>query len=268
MGTRPAKGIRPSDKDSSRAVGELQDSIGALEKIPFLNGKLFEGFSLDTEKIQRINHGLGRVPTGMMLINGNRGCFRFSIKSRTKKYIEFSTLSEWELLDSHDVTATETSFDFDADLDNQLDDDYRIEGYWKAAAQAGSYGLKLRINETDSPSLSNEGQSYAKSDATHGTGTGLAVAAVISTSTEEVTFWSDLRFRHGEQKMCQGMATSTWGTATSNNSVGMYAGKWEDTSTVIKTLGLAPTYSSSILAGSSFKLYRRPTTAKVTIWVY
>lgn len=196
-----------------------------------------------------------------------------NVSKATSKKCTVVAQPSWEFLERKEIKATTTSFDFGSVLDNRVDCNYRIEGYWLAAAQAGSYGLKLRVNGTDSPSLSNEGQSYVRgvtAGAAAGTGTGLAVAAVASTSTEEVYFDATMRFHHGEQKLLQSVSNSTWGTTTGDNSVGVYAGKWEDTGTVITSLGLVPTYSSSILSGSEFSLYRKPelNNTKVTLWVY
>lgn len=228
---------------------------------------MFDDFSLSTTKLQRIHHGLGRVPTGILLARANRGAFVLGIKERTKEYIEFSVSSQWDLVEEYSVDATATSFDFSEETGYE-DGDIRIEGYWKVPSTAGATHLRLRVNGSDSASLSGEGSSTLSLDGSTAANSSIRVAAKSSTSAAEVLVDFDLRNREDDFRHSKSYSMETYGAGTSNQNGHWIGAKWENSSTELHSFGLLSNGSNEILPGSWFRLYRKPVSAKASIWVY
>ena len=115
----------------------------------------------------------------------------------------------------------------------------------------------------------SEGTKYAALGASSADVAGLVLGTSISTSDTEHYVEGTLQAKSGSNRLGYSTDTQTYGTTTSTQSTVHCASKWEDSTVVITSVGLAFS-SNDCAAGSWFELYRKREfdKTKIKLWVY
>jgi hypothetical protein len=262
----------PNLTDQSRSEFE---TFKGLARHPLLAGELIEdleiGFNVDGSldrlnvTTARLSHGLGQKPRGYLLVKANRGNWSVSEKTAKRDYSDVYMTSSWEFVEKIAVTVDTTTVAF-GNLDGNLDHEYRLEGHWKSSSGSQDE-LHLHYNGD----TSNHFCVY----------TTATVSAISSTSdTDDIVLARDSGAnvdRHyvratmtaelspDEHRYVHGSAVIRK-NGTSGEGHTVY-GVFNDSASKVSSLTVVSA-SSGIAAESWFALYRRPRTAKVSIWVF
>lgn len=215
----------------------------------------------------QFGHGLGRIPKGVIIASADAGCYRANILHATRSTLKLSLTPEWELIDHIEIQSTTDVFDFDT-VYGDLDFEYKIEGFWKCAGTSAS-NLALRVNGSTS-GLSNDGSARVGYTGSATSSQMLVAYKTSGASTAELYFETTFFATSGENPLGRSLVAETDGTGGSNTEIQMIAMKADNSSTVIRQLGLDGAAGTLIGDGSWFRLYRRPPAKgrNINLWIF
>lgn len=258
---------REGDSAGNRARQALDAAVSALAASPMSNGVLSE-VSPGADGPVTVPHGIGRKANGVLIMSADRGAYIASLLSSDARSAQVSITPQWELVERKDFFESGSSFDFAARLNGDLDYEYRIDSFWKSGATTNV--LRLRVNGGSSGSLTNCHSRYHLDSASSSTTTGFAMSRMQSAVISEHRIESFLFAGTGDNRLFRSIASQTDGTSAADTDYFTAGGKWEDTATVITSLGADLGTSLHIAAGSHFTLYRRPRLKgrKLKLWIF